>query len=71
MKAKEIRGKDDGEIGFERTQIEQDLFGMRFRSFTEGNTDPAKFRRLRRDLARMNTILRERQLGVRGQTTRG
>lgn len=71
MKAKEVRGKEDGEIRFELTKLEQELFGLRFRTLTEGNADPAKIRRSRRDLARMRTILRERELGVRGQEPRG
>lgn len=71
MKAKEVRGKEDGEIRFELTKLEQELFDLRFRTLTEGNADPAKIRRSRRDLARMRTILRERELGVRGQEPRG
>ncbi|MDA1260193.1 MAG: 50S ribosomal protein L29 [Planctomycetota bacterium] len=71
MKAKEVRGKEDGEIQFELEKLEQELFGMKFRTLTEGIADPAKIRRSRRDLARMRTILRERELGVRGQKSRG
>ncbi len=71
MKAKELRGKEDGEIRFDLQQVEQELFGLKFRTLTEGNPDPAKIRRSRRDLARMRTILRERELGVRGQQPRG
>ena len=71
MKAKEIRGKEDGEIRFDLEKLEQELFGMKFRTLTEGNADPAKIRRSRRELARMRTILRERELGVRGQQPRG
>lgn len=71
MKAKEVRGKEDGEIRFELDKLEQELFGLKFRTLTEGNADPAKIRRSRRDVARMRTILRERQLGIRGQEPRG
>lgn len=70
MKAKEVRGMQDGEIDLERIKLEQELFGMKFRTLTEGNPDPAKIRRNRRDLARMRTIQRERQLGIRGQVPR-
>ncbi len=71
MKAKEVRGKEDGEIVFERDKLSQELFTMRFRTLTEGIQDPSQFRRIRRELARMHTILRERQLGIRGQAPRG
>lgn len=70
MKAKEIRGKEDGEILFDIGKLEKELFDMTFRSLIEGNPDPAKIRRHRRDIARMRTILRERALGVRGQRSR-
>lgn len=70
MKAKEVRGMQDAEIDLEKVKLEQELFGMKFRTLTEGNPDPAKIRRNRRDLARMRTIQRERQLGIRGQAPR-
>lgn len=71
MKAKEIRGKEDAEIRFDADKLGQELFGLKFRTLTEGIQDPAKIRRSRRDVARMQTILRERQLGIRGQAPRG
>ena len=70
MKAQEVRGKEDTEIQFDLEKAEKDLFDMRFRSITEGNADPARIRRLRREIARMLTILRERELHVRGQEPR-
>ena len=70
MKSSEVRGKDDGEIQFDLDKAEKELFDMRFRSITEGNADPAKIGRLRKDIARMKTILREREIGVRDQESR-
>jgi len=70
MKSQEIRGKEDDEILFDLEKLEKELFEMKFRSLTEGNSDPARIRRVRRDVARMKTIVRERQLGVRGQESR-
>lgn len=70
MKSSEIRGKEDAEIEFDLSTLEKELFDLKFRSLTEGNTDPAKIRRTRRDLARLRTILRERELGIRGQESR-
>ncbi|TAH34933.1 MAG: 50S ribosomal protein L29 [Planctomycetota bacterium] len=62
MNAKEIRGKDDEEIRFDLGQLRKELFDMKFRSVVEANADPAKIRRHRRDIARMRTVLREREL---------
>jgi large subunit ribosomal protein L29 len=70
MKIEEIRGKEDSEIDFDIAQVEKEYFEMRFRSLTEGNQNPSRLGELRKDIARMKTILRERQLGVRGQQTR-
>ena len=70
MKAPEVRGKENTEIEFDLSKAEKELFEMRFRSITEGNADPSKISRLRRDIARMLTILRERELQVRGQEPR-
>lgn len=70
MDAKEIRGKENSEILFDLAQIEKELFDMKFRTLTEGNADPAKILRRRRDVARMKTLLRERDLRIRGQEPR-
>lgn len=70
MKIEEIRGKEDSEIEFDIAQVEKEYFEMRFRSLTEGNQNPSRLGELRKDIARMKTILRERQIGVRGQSTR-
>lgn len=70
MNAKEVRGKENAEISFDLEASEKELFDLRFRSLTEGIQDPSKIGRLRRDIARMKTILRERDLGVRGQEAR-
>ena len=70
MKIEEIRGKEDSEIEFDIAQVEKEYFEMRFRSLIEGNQNPSRLGELRKDIARMKTILRERQIGVRGQSTR-
>jgi len=70
MKANEVRGKEDAELRFDADQLEKELFDLRFRSMVEANSDPSQIRRNRRDIARMKTILQERQLGIRGQEPR-
>jgi large subunit ribosomal protein L29 len=70
MKANEVRGKEDAELRFDTDQLEKELFDLRFRSMVEANPDPSKIRRNRRDIARMKTILKERELGIRGQESR-
>jgi len=70
MNAKEVRGKEDNELLFDITNLEKELFEMRFRSMTEGISNPAKIKTIRRNIGRMKTILNERQAGIRGQEPR-
>ena len=62
MKAAEIRDLTDEEIRQRIVETQEELFRLRFRSATQALENPALLRRLRRDIARMKTILREREL---------
>jgi large subunit ribosomal protein L29 len=42
-------------------ELTRERFNLRFRSATESIENPMRFRDLRRDIARMQTILRERE----------
>jgi large subunit ribosomal protein L29 len=70
MRIDEVRGKLDSELEYDLEKVVKEQFDMKFRSLTEGNQDPAKIRRNRRDIARMKTIMRERELKIRGQEPR-
>lgn len=62
MKAFEIRNLADGEI---RTKIEEayeELFNLRFQLAIGQVKDPSRITLLKRDIARMKTVLREREL---------
>lgn len=63
MTAEEIRDLTNAEIGEQVTQAKEELFRLRFRSATQELENPALLRRLRRDIARMMTILRQRETG--------
>ena len=70
MKIDEIRGKTDDEIDFELTSSKKTLFDLRFKAATESAANPARIRELRRAIARMRTVLHERQHKIRGQEPR-
>jgi large subunit ribosomal protein L29 len=70
MKAEEVRSKTDAELRFDMKNLKQELFQLRFRSATETSNDPARVRNVRRAIARINTVLHERQLGIRGAEPR-
>ncbi len=62
MQADEIRELSDDEIRTRVAELEEERFRLKFRSATEALDDPLRFRVLRRDIARMKTVLRERAL---------
>ncbi|MGH7477222.1 MAG: 50S ribosomal protein L29 [Longimicrobiales bacterium] len=62
MTPAEIRDMTDAEIRERAEQIQEELFRLRFRSATQQLENPALLRDLRRDVARLKTILREREL---------
>ena len=67
MTTDEIRGLADAELKARIGQLEEERFRLRFRSGTEALEEPLRLRSIRRDIARLQTIQRERVLGlVRG-----
>ena len=62
MKAAEIRKLNEAELQEQITDARHELLNLRFRTITGQVTDTSRIRYIRRDIARMETILRERQL---------
>ncbi len=62
MKAEEIREWDDTEVNVRLTELREEQFRLRFRSATMALENPKMIKQVRRDIARLNTILREREL---------
>ncbi|HSJ24023.1 MAG TPA: 50S ribosomal protein L29 [Longimicrobiales bacterium] len=61
MKAVDVRDLSSEDIRDQIGQAEEELFRLRFRSATQELESPALIKALRRDIARMKTILRERE----------
>lgn len=70
MKIEEIRGKGDQELGSVLENSKRELFDMRFKSASQSLAEPSRIRALRRTIARLSTVIRERDLGLRGQKSR-
>ena len=62
MKAADIRKMSDAEIEEQLTESRHELLNLRFQTITGQITDTSRFRVIRKDIARLETILRERQL---------
>jgi len=67
MKIKEIRDKQTAAIELEMKDLQKHLFDLRTQAVTEKLENPSLLRKTRKDIAKMKTILRERQLEENGQ----
>ncbi len=61
MKAAEIRELSVAEIETQLTEDRHELLNLRFQTITGQLTDTSRIRVTRRDIARMETILREKK----------
>jgi large subunit ribosomal protein L29 len=61
MLASEIRELSVGDIESRVRDLEEERFRLKFRNATEPLEDPLRLRVIRKDIARLRTILRERQ----------
>ncbi len=66
MKPDEIRDLTDEQIDDRLTELREEEFRLRFRSALMTLENPNLPREIRRDIARMKTILRERELEREG-----
>lgn len=62
MKMNDVRDMDDEDLRARLAELRAERFNLRFRSATEAVTNPMQFRTIRRDIARLETVLRERAL---------
>jgi large subunit ribosomal protein L29 len=65
MKASEVRAKDDKELAEELVKLRQEQFNLRMQAATGQGARPDQFGKVRRDIARIKTILRERELSTK------
>ena len=61
MKLAEIRGKDSRELMLDLQALRKEYFGMKFRAASEEVSNSSRFREIRRTVARIQTVLGERQ----------
>lgn len=66
MKSEEYRGMSDEQLDLALKDLLKNLFHLRFQSATDRLETPSEVTKAKRDVARLRTILRERELGLRG-----
>ncbi|MFN2603669.1 MAG: 50S ribosomal protein L29 [Gemmatimonadaceae bacterium] len=64
MLSKDIRELSEAEIRTRIVELEEERFRLKFRQGTETLDDPLRLRVLRKDVARLNTVLREKIIGI-------
>lgn len=64
MKASELRTKSTQELLNELNNLKEELFNLRFQHATGQLENPLRIQQVKRDYARVKTILRERELNA-------
>ncbi len=64
MKVSEIREMQEDQLRSKLSDMREELMKLRFQQVTGQLTDTSRLRVLRRDIARMETILRQGQLAA-------
>ena len=62
MESRELRDSSDEELEVKERELKESLFLLRLRHKTNQLESPVRLAQTRRDIARINTIRREREL---------
>jgi large subunit ribosomal protein L29 len=62
MTTKELKEKETGHLKHELLEQQKHLFELRSQAVTEKLEDPSQLKKTRKEIARMKTILRQREL---------
>jgi large subunit ribosomal protein L29 len=68
METEKIRNLSDQELAQQQRQTAEQLFRLRCQMKLGQNEGVKKLRELRKDIARIQTVARERELGLNGET---
>jgi large subunit ribosomal protein L29 len=66
MNAKELRAMSQEELNKKLTEAKEELFNLRFQMSTAQLDNPRRVREVRRNIARIETVRRERELANGG-----
>ena len=62
MKAQDIRNMSEQELNNQLSSLKEELFNLRFQHATGQLDNPLKIKEVKKDYARVKTVLREREL---------
>ncbi len=69
MELEKIRNLSDEELAHQETTASEQLFRLRFQVSMGQNDGVKKLRQLRKEIAQIKTVVRERELDIRGAAT--
>jgi large subunit ribosomal protein L29 len=64
LSSKDIRDLNEAEINARVAELEEERFRLKFRAGTETLEDPLRLRVIRKDIARLKTVLQEKIIGI-------
>lgn len=67
---RQLRDSTDTELEQRKMHVIESLFNLRFRLASGQIEDPKRVRKYRKAIARINTILRQRELGIEKEGAR-
>ena len=67
MRAVEIRGMSPAELNTRLEDLKKELFNLRFQHATNQLNNPGKIADVKKDIARVKTIIREKQTASAGR----
>ena len=62
MKTNEIRKQSSSDLEKELVELKSELFKLRFQHAANGLDNPMKIKNIKKDIAKVKTILREKEL---------
>ena len=71
MKASELRGRDAAGLRADLLQLKKEQFNLRFQRATGQLDNTARVRQVRRDIARIKTVLAQKERAAAGTAAAG
>jgi len=65
MKTNELRDKNMNELTQELQELKSELFKLRFQYATNQLDNPMRLKYVKKDIARVKTVIREMELGIK------
>lgn len=65
MRADELRDMTNVELGQKLREFKEELFNLRFQHATAHLDNPMRIKEVKRNIARIKTVVRERELGIK------